>query len=150
MAAFIAWLDQNWFSFLQSAGIIGSLCFTAAALRREKRSHDISERLSLLGQHRELWSEMYQRPDLSRVKDPNSDLVAKPISLAEREFLNLVIVHFENGWQLAKAGSVNSLQTMRTDVRTFFSLPIPRAVWEETGVSRDEAFRRFVEGCFSR
>ena len=71
MAAFLAWLDQNWFNLLQSVGIMGSLFVATAALRRDKRSRDVSERLQLLEQHRELWQQVYERPELKRIKERN-------------------------------------------------------------------------------
>lgn len=43
-------------------------------------------------------------------------------TVAEERFLNEVIVHFHLGWQLAKRGSLLSLQTMEEDAKTFFSL----------------------------
>jgi hypothetical protein len=148
VAAFLRWLDQNWFILLQSLGIIGGLCLTSATVRRDARAREATNRLSLLEQHRELWKELHQRSDLFRVRRQDVDLVAQPISTVEREFLNLVIVHFHTGWLLSAAGSTNSPEAMATDVRTFFSLPIPRAVFEETKVLRDRAFVEFVESCF--
>lgn len=145
MAAFLRCIEDNWFNFVQTLGIIAGLLFTAISVRREGRNVHIGERLNLLEQHRDLWAQMFTRPELQRVKHPNPDLISNPISTAEREFLSLVIVHFETGWQLAKAGRVNSLATLRSDASTFFNLPIPRTVWEETKSQRDHQFRRFVE-----
>lgn len=95
--------------------------------------------------HRDLWNEAHSRPDLSRVFATEADLVAQPITVAEERFLNEVIVHFATGWQLARNGSLVTLDAMRADVRNFFSLPIPNAVWRETKKRRDPQFVRFVE-----
>jgi hypothetical protein len=149
VAAFLAWFDQNWFILLQSLGIMGSLWLTSATVRRDTRAREASNWLSLLEQHRELWKDLHQRPELSRIMSREVDLVAQPISAAEQEFLNLVVVHFHTGWMLAKAGSTNSLETMATDVRTFFSLPLPHSVWEQTKILRDKEFLHFVEECLS-
>lgn len=145
MAALSVWFDQYWFPVLQSVGIVGSLLLTLVTVRRDARAREAANRLLLLEQHRDLWRDVHERPELARVMSTQTDLIAEPISTAEQEFLNLVIVHFHTGWMLAKSGSTNTLETMAADVRTFFSLPIPRSLWEQTKHSRDKAFGRFVD-----
>jgi hypothetical protein len=145
----LAWLNDNWFPLLQSLGIVGGLLFTGLAARREARSRLTSDRLVLLEQHRELWSEVHRRPELERVVLPSVDLVAHPVSVAEERFLNLVIVHFHTGWQLAVSGVVHSPEIMAADVRSFFALPLPRAVWEQAKAARDPEFVRFVEAALA-
>ena len=139
------WVQTNWFSLTQSLGIIFGLFFTALASSREAKSRQTGNILALTELHRDLWAEVHRRPDLQRVVADNADLVNRPISLAEEEFLNLVLVHFYTGWQLAKQNTGVSLEVLRKDVRSFFSRPIPRAVWENTKTERDTAFVRFVE-----
>jgi hypothetical protein len=139
-----AWLKQNWFSFSQCVGIVGGLLFTAFSLRDYTKSRRTSFLLSLAEQHRELWSEIHQRPDLGRVLDPNADLVARPMTGAEREFVNLAIVHFNTGWLLSRETSLLSRKGMKGDVRSFFSLPLVKAVWSERRDTRDPQFVRFV------
>jgi hypothetical protein len=141
----VDWLDSNWFNLLQSIGIIGGLCFTALALRTESVSRHTSDFLILTGHHRELWLEIQRQPALGRVLQPEVDLVADPITWAEEEFLNLVFVHFQSGWELARRGSILRLDSLKTDARCFFVLPIPKAVWTKTKVFRDEEFIQFVE-----
>jgi hypothetical protein len=38
---------------------------------------------------------------------------------------------------------------LRRDVAQFFSLPIPRAVWEKTKVTQNDDFVAFVESCLN-
>lgn len=149
MAAFLSWFDQNWFTFIQTVGIVGGLWLTTKTLRREQRARKLGDLLTLAGQHRELWSDVHRRPDLGRLLKPQVDLVASPISVAEEEFLNLVIVHFYTGWLLAKEAGVLKLDVLAQDARAFFALPIPRAIWEQTKAQRDAAFVRFVERSLS-
>jgi hypothetical protein len=145
VAAFLFWLNQNWFSLIQTFGILGSIWLTIASLRRETRARKLGDYLTLAGQHRELWSEAHRRPDLARIFQTELDLVAQPISVAEEEFLRLVIVHFSSGWLLARNDFVISLEVIAADVRAFFSLPLPRAIFERAKVSTDPAFVAFVE-----
>jgi hypothetical protein len=36
---------------------------------------------------------------------------------------------------------------LRQDVRSFFSLPLPKAVWEKTKIFQNQDFVKFVEMC---
>ena len=139
-----AWAAGNWFSLVQSVGIIAGLWFATAGFRRDGKARITSDLLALTQEHRELWSEAHRRPDLSRIFRTEVDLVASPITTAEQEFLNLVFVHFETGWQLARQGVATPLAVLSLDVRAFFRLPVVRAVWEETRWSRNPEFVKFV------
>ena len=147
MDAFGIWIQANWFSFLQGVAIVCGLFFTALASIREARSRHIANILSLSGLHRELWAEVHRRPDLQRIVQETADLVQHPISLAEEEFLNLVLVHFYTGWQLARLGTGVSMDVLQKDVQSFFARPIPRAIWQKTKGERDVRFVRFIEKC---
>lgn len=147
MVAFFAWLDLNWFSLVQSIGIIGSLWLTAAALRGDSRARRVSDLLELTGHHRELWAEVHRRPELGRILQAEVDLVGAPISTAEEEFLNLVIVHFHTGMLLAKDGEAIGLDALAKDAGAFFALPIPQAVWGRTKENWDARFVAFIDGA---
>jgi len=143
----LSWIENNWFQLLQTIGVVGGLVFTGITIRQSTRARRASDLLSLTDQHRELWNEVYTRPGLERVFAPHADLVGKPVTVAEERFLNEVIVHFQMGWQLATAGSLLTLDAMKADVRAFFALPLPHAVWEATRAGRDAKFIRFIESC---
>ena len=57
----------------------------------------------------------------------------------------MVIVQYLTGWRIAKTGGITTLKELAADVADFFSLPLPRAVWEKTRGSRNESFVMFVE-----
>jgi hypothetical protein len=141
----LAWIHQHWFSVVQTAGIVGSLLLTLAALRRDHRARRTTDYLTLSTLHRELWSEMHRRPELARVTQPVVDLVAAPLSVPEEEFLMLVINHFHIGWHLFCEGGLLSLKVLAADARAFFSLPLPHLVWERSKQPRDPRFVRFIE-----
>lgn len=143
------WATENWFSLVQSAGIVASFLFTAAGYRRDGKARKTSDLLALTQEHRELWSEAHRRPDLGRLFRSEVDLVASPVTTAEQEFLNLVFVHFETGWQLAKQGVATPLAVLTLDVRAFFRLPVVRAVWEELRWSRNPEFVKYVDGILA-
>ena len=86
-----------------------------------------------------------QRKDLARIFQPDADVLLVPATVEETEFLNLVIVHFQTGWWIAKAGGITTLKELKADARSFFTLPLPCAVWEKTKEFRNSRFVRFVE-----
>lgn len=140
-----SWVGQNWFNVIQTAGIVGGLLFGACAARREAKAREFENHLKITALHRELWSGVTSNPSLARVVEQNPDIVRSPITLAEQEFLNLAINHFQTGWRFAKSGSLVGLDEMTSDVRNFFSLPLPRRVWEKSKQFRNLQFVRFVE-----
>ena len=146
----VGWLADNWVNLLQGAGIVGSLLFTAVALRQGARSLRLSALLKLTEHHRELWSEVHRRPELARVLAPEVDLVRDPVTPAEEEFLNIVLVHFQTGWEMAVRHRMVSREAYGRDLMEFLALPIPRDVWNRTRPHRDPPFVQFVEECLAR
>ena len=67
------------------------------------------------------------RSDLARIFQKDVDLISKPLTPTEEEFLNLITAHFLTGWRIAKSGGVTTLKEMKADARGVFSLPLPRA-----------------------
>lgn len=149
MGAWYSWLEQNWFTLVQSSGIMGSILLTALMLRRDRRTRRVSDLLTLAAHHRDLWGDMHRRPELSRIAAAETDLIGFPITIQEEEYLLLVIMHFYTGFMLAREGSLVTLETMAADAGSFFVLPLPANVWARTRSQRDPAFVRFVDEAVS-
>jgi hypothetical protein len=141
------WVALNWFDLLQSLGIIGGLLFTAWSLRSETKTRRVNNLLAITEGHREVWTEFYRRPELKRVLADRADLVRDEITREEEIFVNLVILHLNCVFYARKTGLVFKLEGLRRDVRWFFSLPIPRMIWEKTKVLQNDDFVTFVESC---
>jgi len=141
----LLWLKDNWFTLLQTVGIVGGLLFTAVSVRQSTKARRASDLLSLTQQHRELWAEVYTRSGLERIFAEHVDLVGNPITVAEERFLNQVIVHFQTGWELSRNGFLLPRSAMEKDVYSFFSLPLPQFVWKQSKDGREPEFVRFVE-----
>jgi hypothetical protein len=150
MGVISSWFDVNWFNLIQTAGIMGSLLLTAAAAIREARAREIENLLTIGEHHRELWSGAYQRPELERIFQTNVEVIATPPKVAEEEFLNLVMVQYQITWCIAKTGGLVTLKELAADMRGFFSLPLPHAVWEKSKVHRNPQFVQFVERALGR
>jgi len=145
MADLVPFLESNWINLVQSTGIVASLLFAAVTIRREARTHKMTTLLALDQQHRELWSELHQRPELARILSLEVDLVGQPVTIAETEFLNTVFVHYCTGWRLAAEHGVFSEDDLRRDIADFLARPIPLQVWRQTSGTREQRFVAFVE-----
>lgn len=142
---FLSWAQDNWFTLLQSAGIVGSLLFTAISLRIDSQVRRVANLFEATKQHREIWTTLYSRPDLKRVVDASADLKTYPISKEEELFVNLLILHIATNYRAAQAGMFMLPAEIKADIATFFALPIPRAVWETAKKFQERPFVVFVE-----
>jgi hypothetical protein len=141
------WISDNWFNLVSVVGIIASLLFTAVSLRSETKTRRIGSLLFLTESHRELWAQIFEHPELARVLDAGANLSKQPISLAESIYVGLAIQHLGSAYQAAKAGIVIQQDGFCNDVKSFFSLPLPKAAWEQTKTFQNDDFVKFVEKC---
>ena len=79
--------------------------------------------------------------------DANVNLVKHPITAAETIFVNMTIQHLSGAYQAMKSGLVIKQDGLRRDISGFFSLPIPKTIWEKTKVMQNDDFAAFVEQC---
>src|SRR5215207_2168581 len=135
-----AWIAQHWTELLQNAGIIGGLLFNAVNLRLDTKARRVSNLLKITEGHRELWSKLYERPELSRVLDIDADVEQRPVSGEEELFVVLLVLHLSSAQEAIKQGMFTAPEGLRRDVRQFFSKPIPRTVWERIKVFHDADF----------
>jgi hypothetical protein len=141
------WLANNLFNLLSAAGIIGSLYFAAISLRSETKTRRIANLLAITANHRELWKVFLKDKELARVRDSSADTTKRPITDAERVFVNLVIQHVNSVYCAMNDQLVIKVEGLRRDVAQFFSLPIPREIWEQIKVLQNDDFVAFVESC---
>jgi hypothetical protein len=144
--AILTWLGNNWFTLLQTVSIVGALLFTAISLRIDAKVRRIANLFEATKQHREIWTLLYNRSALHRVRAPQADLSAVPVTDEERLFVNFVILHFASNYRAARAGMFSLPQAIRSDMRAFFSRPVPRAVWEMMRRFQEKDFVEFVDG----
>ena len=144
MADFHSWFQSNWSSLIGAAGIIGSLWFSAISVREDCRARQVANLLALDERHQALWGEAQQRQDLKRILSDRVDILARPLAPEEDVFLRRLILYFETGWRLEKIMDRGELRILASDAGEFFSLPLPRAVWEKTKQFRNPRFVRFV------
>lgn len=141
------WLANNSFNLLSAGGVIGSLCFTAISLRSATKTQRIANLLAITANHREVWHVFLNHQELVRVRDVTADTSKQPITHAERVFVNMVIQHINSVYCAMNDQLVVKVEGLRRDVAQFFSLPIPREVWENIKVLQNDDFVAFVESC---
>jgi hypothetical protein len=141
------WIAVHGFDVLGAIGIIAGLLFTGFSFRQDAKVTRIQNLLTITRNHREIWSELYRQPELSRVLDPKADIVAKPITTAERLFVRFVILHLKSAFEAGRNGVYGAPAALREDTNSFFSLPIPKVVWDKAKAFQDSKFATFVEGA---
>ena len=141
------WLAEHWETVLNAVGIIGGLFFTSWALYSDTETRRIANLLTITANHREIWKEFFLRPQLARVLKSSVDLTKEAISPEERIFVNMVILHTSSVFETLKNELVTKQEGLRRDVWTFFSLPIPQAVWETTKLLQNDDFVKFIDSC---
>jgi len=139
------WLSQNWFNLFSSAGIIGGLWFTAISLHSETKTRRIANLLTITANYREVWKEFFRSPELARVIDPVANVAKKPVTPAEDFFVSMVISHTSSVYEALKDELLTQQEGLRRDVKSFFSLPVPKAVWTKTKLLQNQDFAAFIE-----
>jgi hypothetical protein len=139
------WISGHWFDLLQSVGIIGSLLFSGIVLRIDARERRIHNLFVLTKQHREIWSELFTRPELTRVLAPAVDLSVDPVTREEEILVRFLVLHLKNAFRAIEAKFCARPDGLAEDIRMFFSLPIPQSVWKSTRKFQDQDFVKFVE-----
>ena len=117
------------------------------SLREETKARRVSNRIGLTENHRALWSECFHNRQLLRVLDASVNLSNAPVTVEEEIFVGMAINQLNSTYDAMKTGLTINPEGVRRDIWSFFSLPIPKAVWEEIKVVQNDDFVAFVESC---
>jgi len=142
---FLHWVEQNWLSLFESAGIIGGLLFTAVTLRADAQARQVGNLIAITQHHQEIWTHLYTRPQLARVLDRAVNLKSAPVTDEEALFVSFLILHLNSAYHAMQTGMYVKPEGLQRDIQLFFSLPIPRSVWENAKSLQDADFVKFVE-----
>jgi hypothetical protein len=145
MAGMEVWLFEHWFDLSQTVILGAGLFATAASLRTDTKERKIQNLLDLTSAHREIWSMLYDRPQLNRILDPNPDLARQLVTLEEQLFVDFLILHLRTSFKARQSGLEFGGDAIGADIQDFFTLPIPRQVWEHSKKFQDLEFVKFVE-----
>jgi hypothetical protein len=139
------WMADNWFDLISTVGIVGSLWIAIISLRSETKTRRVSNLFAITANHCEIRKEFVRYPELARVIDPRVDVIKKPVTLLEDSFVNLVILHTSSVYEALKDGLLIKQEGLRRDVRLFFSLPVPNAVWQSAKLLQNQDFAAFMD-----
>ncbi len=141
----IPWFDHNWFALAQTGLLASGLFLLSFASLFQAKARRITNLIKLTEQHRDLWERMYSQPELARILDPKANLAMKGITPEEQMFVIFIILHLNTTYFATRAGLFQRQDSLGKDIERFFSLPIPRAVWENVKVLQEAPFAKFVE-----
>src|ERR1035438_1416573 len=141
------WLAEHWFDLTQTIGIIGGLLFTALSIRSGEKVQAITNTIAVNEQYSRIWHEFYERPTLARILKKDVDLNRQPVSNDEALFVKTLLLLLDVVRRTMNAGIFVKIQGLQKDIQDFFTLPIPKAVWEEIKPFQDRDFVLFVEDC---
>lgn len=142
------WLSHNWFALIQTSAIASGFILVGIALLLEARARRVGNLIQLTQQHRDLWERMYSQSELARILDPGADLAKMGVTAEEEVFVIFIILHLSSTYYAMRSGFFQKPHGLCKDIERFFSLPIPRAVWEKVKVLQDPPFVKFVEQCY--
>ncbi len=145
-----SWIVEHWSGLLENVGIISGLVFTGLAIRRDSRVRRAETLLKITEQHRSLWMDFDDRPELSSLLDFDRDLESSPLKKEEVRFVRYCIQHLRATFYAAKAGIFIQPEALGADIAAFFAKPGPRAVWESSKHWHDRTFVDFVESYLSK
>lgn len=100
--------------------------------------------------HHDLWKPMDDRSELRRVRDARAALDTKPLSHDEQRFVTGLILHLSTIHRAMKSKMFVKVEGLEKDIKEFFALPIPKAVWQSVKPFQNKDFVRFMEKCLAR
>jgi hypothetical protein len=142
--------DSDWFTLVQTVGIIASLLFTAYELRRNRASCIAANEIKLIELHRDLWRMTIDQPSLMRPFGHDLKPDELKLSIAESRFVNLLFLHISGAFRLTEAGEVRRTGDFRGDLKELLARPAIRNFWEANQRYHDARFVAFVNSCAPR
>jgi hypothetical protein len=123
--------------------------FTAVSLHSETKTRRIANLLTITANYRDVWKEFLHQPKLARVLDPSVDLESQPVTPEEKLFVTMVISHTNSVHEAIQDELLAKQEGLRRDVKMFFSLPIPNAVWTSVKLLQNQDFAAFIESSLN-
>lgn len=145
MGELVRWFFDHAVQLIEGGGIMLGLLFNGLALRADVRSRQADILMKLTENHRDLWIYRDEHPELKRLFHLKVDLKADPVTPPEARFIQYFINHVFITFRTGKLGLYHSPEQLESDLRDFFSFPIPRAAWEKLRRYQDRDFVEFID-----
>lgn len=143
------WLAENWFDVVSTVGIVGSLWMTVLSLRADTKAKRNSNLIALTTNYIEIRKEHAHNPKLVRVDDPTANISKQPVTPEEESFVSMVINHASSAYETLKDDLLVKQAGQRLDVKSFFSLPVPNAVWAKVKTFQNPDFAAFIDSSLT-
>src|SRR4051812_28331946 len=104
MNAFMRWLAEHGKDTLETGGVVFGLFYTAASFSANAKERRISNLMAVVAGHRDLWFQLLDKPELSRILRADVDLKKSDVSVVEQRFVHLLITHLAMTFAALKAG----------------------------------------------
>lgn len=136
----------NWFDFIQTIGIITGFALTSWELRGSNKLRNFEIFWRIGESHRDMWKLALENDCLRRCLGSDEVVLEKkPITVEERTFVNLLLIHIENVFQAQQQGYYQIDERGMKDLKDFFSQPFIAGVWKEVRRYQPMDFVKFVE-----
>jgi hypothetical protein len=107
--------------------------FEVADTRPEiSRMHKMDAIVDLIQQQHTIWLRFFDAPSLKRILEAKLDLSKNPVTEDETIFTSFIILHLTTVFIAVRRGMIPPPAKLDADLKSFFALPIPRVVWQQT------------------
>ena len=130
---------------LQTASLLVGFFTAVHSVRTDTKERKIGNLFMLTNAHREIWSQLYERKELTRVLMESVNLRCEPVTAEEELFVHTLILHLRAAFKARKLGMQFDDDAVAADIRQFLNRSIPRVVWEKSKVFQGGDFVQFVE-----
>ncbi len=130
---------------VEYTGIIGGLLYTGLSLRIDARVRRAQTIIEITKQHRDIWSQFLDKPQLKQIFNRNRDMATHPLADEEVHFVNFLFHHLRATFYARSAGIFIQPEGLKQDIREFFSYPAVASVWNSVQQASDDAFASFVK-----
>jgi hypothetical protein len=138
---------HDWLDIATALGVLFGLFYTARSYRADAQSRRVTNLIFLTQNHLQLWQDFDDRPNLARVLDASANVATQPVTAAEEGFVRRAIQLFSASYEAMRNDLTVKPENIRSDVASFFSLPIPKAVWLNAKPLLNQDLVAFVESC---
>lgn len=142
-------LGGHWFELLQTASIVVGFLTAVHSIREDTKERRIENLFTLTQGYRDIWWKLFERAELVRILDDKPDLNRQPATPEEELFVHTLILHLRSAFKARALGMQFDDDALTSDIRQFFTRPIPSSVWAKSKQFQDADFVTFVNDCIS-
>lgn len=132
----------DWFSLIQTLAIIASLAIATYSIYQNNKTQKISNYLTLIQYHREIWKMTFDNKSLSdifKIKNKNQEL-----TLEQNQFLTFLFLHLSCSYELYKNNNIIKIEGIGKDISSTFAFPAIKEFWDKNLIFYNNDFVEFV------